>query len=160
MEESASASLEEVMHLVSIVSARHGARATLQEELGISPEVMKRYYQRATQLFEGGDDSAADAFLFLATLNPNDKDYWISLGTAEQRRGKNREALQAFGMACIADPDSAIPHLCAAECYVDMDELHKAVESLRLAFSGGQEIREMQAVKQKVSDLARRFKNT
>jgi len=158
--EKTSESFEEVLRLNNLISARFAPDNNLQKTLGVSDKVMEGYYASAAQLLEQQRyDAASDAFLFLATLDPFNVEYWLNMGLAEHRRGNEREALKALGMACIVDPESPTPHVYAAECYMKEEDLVHAVDSLRLALEAGLDKEEYAEMKSRVFNLTRIVKH-
>ena len=149
-------SFDEVMRLNNLINARFAPDNNLQKALGVSNKVMEEYYANACHLLdEQSFDASADAFLFLATLDPFNVQYWLNMGLSEHRRGNEREALKALGMACLVDPESPTPHVYAAECYMKEEDLVHAVDSLRLALEAGLDKEEYTEMKNRVFNLTR-----
>lgn len=99
---------------------------TFQEILGYGDQVMEKFYQGASKLFEKQlYDQASDAFVFLTTLNPYVANFWLALGMAEQAREEFSAALVAYGMAGVNDPTNPLSLWHSAHCYYLMGE-HKA----------------------------------
>lgn len=109
---------------------------TFQEIIGYSTETMEKFYQGACRLFEQHRyDDAADAFVFLTTLNPYVHNYWLALGMAEQAREEYSAALVAFGMAGVNDASNPASLWHSAHCYyligdrkASLDVLQKLLE--------------------------------
>src|SRR5262245_30398818 len=86
-----------------------GKRA--QEILGFSNETMSKFYGAAYELFgQKRNEEAADAFLFLATLNPQNPQYWLGLGMSTQLCHDYELAIDAYEQAALADISSPVPY--------------------------------------------------
>lgn len=91
---------------------------TFQEIIGYNSETMERFYQGAFKLFQKqAYAEAADAFIFLTTLNPYVHNYWLGLGLAEIKNEEFESALVALGMAGMAEPDNPVSNFHSAHCY-------------------------------------------
>lgn len=105
-----------------------------QEILGFTNETMAKFYGAAYQLFEHRRFSdAANAFLFLVTLNSYNHDYWLGLGMATQMLGDFEGAVDAYEMAAITDVQNPIPYFYLAKCLFAMHDRESALEALNLA---------------------------
>jgi len=104
---------------------------TFQEILEYSDETMEKFYHAAYNLFQNGlYHEAADAFVFLTTLNPYVHNFWLGLGMSEQRNEDYEAALVAYGMATMTDMDSPVPHYHSGHCYYLMGEYDTSVSVL------------------------------
>ncbi len=115
---------------------------TAQEILGFSDQAMGKFYRAAYHLFEHKRyQDAANAFLFLVTLNAFNHDYWLGLGMATQMSGDFESAVDAYEMAAITDVHNPIPYFYLAKCLFAMHDRDSALEALNLAmeYAGDQE---------------------
>jgi type III secretion system low calcium response chaperone LcrH/SycD len=111
-----------------------------QEILGFSDEGMAKFYNAAYHLFEHRRYSdAANAFLFLATLNPQNEDYWLGLGMATQLMGDFENAIDAYEMAAICELGNPIPYFYLAKCLFAMHDRESALQALDLAIENSQD---------------------
>jgi type III secretion system low calcium response chaperone LcrH/SycD len=109
---------------------------TFQEIVGYSDLVMDKFYVKARSLFEQQRyDEAAEAFVFLATLNPYTYSYWLGLGMSEQLCDQQASALAAYGMAILTDPTQPNSHYHSASCHKTMGNKEAALASLELALT-------------------------
>jgi type III secretion system low calcium response chaperone LcrH/SycD len=107
---------------------------TAQEILEFSDETMAKFYRAAYQLFEHRHYAeAANAFLFLVTLNAFNHDYWLGLGMATQMTGDFEAAIDAYEMAAVCELDNPVPYFYLAKCLFAMHERDSALEALDLA---------------------------
>ena len=107
---------------------------TAQEILEFSDITMAKFYGAAYRLFEHRHYvDAANAFLFLVTLNPYNHDYWLGLGMATQLNGDFEGAIDAYEMAAICELENPIPYFYLAKCLFAMHERDSALEALDLA---------------------------
>lgn len=113
-----------------------------QEIVGFSDETMGKFYRAAFHLFENKKyEPAANAFLFLATLNPYNYEYWLGLGMAEQMCQEFEVAVDAYEMAAIVDPTNPVPYFYLSKCFFAIHERKNALSALDLAveFAGDNE---------------------
>jgi len=109
---------------------------TFQEIIGYSHETMEKFYHVAHRLFQAQEyEKAADAFLFLTTLNPYVHHYWLGLGMAEQLNGGVQQALLAYAMAVLTNAESPVPHYHSASCYQVLNDRESALQSLQIAIN-------------------------
>lgn len=104
---------------------------TFQEIIGYSPEIMEEFYGLAYRLYSNQQyEDAADAFVFLTTLNPYVHNFWLGLGMAEQKREEYEGALIAYGMAGMTDPSNPISLFHSSHCYHLMGEYQSALDMM------------------------------
>lgn len=107
---------------------------TAQEILGFSDETLAKFYNAAYKLFENQKYmDAANAFLFLVTLNPYNHDYWLGLGMATQMSGDYESAIDAYEMAAVYEMDNPVPYFYLAKCLFAMHDRDSALQALDLA---------------------------
>ena len=107
---------------------------TAQEIMGFSEETMAKFYGAAYRLFENRHfTDAANAFLFLVTLNPYHHEYWVGLGMSSQMNGDYEAAVDAYEMAAICKIDSPVPYFYLAKCLFAMHDRESALQALNLA---------------------------
>lgn len=107
---------------------------TAQEILGFSDETMAKFYGAAYRLFEHRRyNDAANAFLFLATLNPYNHDYWVGMGMCSQLIKDYETAIDAYEMAAICRIDSPVPYFYLAKCLFALHDRDSALQALELA---------------------------
>lgn len=105
-----------------------------QEIMGFSDEAMAKFYKAARYLFENSHFAgAADAFLFLATLNPYNYEYWLGLGMSMQKCNQFDTAIDAYELAAICEPDTPVPYFYLAKCFFAVHERSNADLALDLA---------------------------
>jgi len=105
-----------------------------QDILEFSDETMAKFYGAAYRLFEHRRYiDAANAFLFLVTLNAYNHDYWLGLGMATQMTGDFEAAIDSYEMAAICELENPIPYFYLAKCLFAMHERDSALEALDLA---------------------------
>lgn len=110
------------------------AGKTPQEILGFSEETMNKFYEAACRLFEVKRyEDAANAFLFLVTMNSYHYDYWIGLGAAVQRCGDYEAAIDAYEMAAVCQLENPAPYFHLAKCLFAMHDRESALQAVDLA---------------------------
>lgn len=109
---------------------------TLRSVAGYSDATMKAFYRAARSLFDQERFvDAADAFLFLATIDPIQYEFWQGLGMAEQAQARYEEALYAYSMANLAKFEDPHCHFYAGKCHYALGHIHEAIVSLNLALA-------------------------
>ncbi len=110
------------------------AGQSLQEIIAFPQELMERFYAAAYTLFQVGKESeAADAFFFLATLNPSVHAYWLALGMAEQGLKRYENALAAYAMASLIEVEDPLSYYYSAACYHALQDEENMRRSLEMA---------------------------
>lgn len=107
-----------------------------QAVLGVSNEVLQRYYQAAIKVLEKQDwKNAVDAFLFLTYLNPLIYNFWLGLGVAQQSMGEYEAALTTYLMVEKLNPEDPVCYANAFQCCAALGDketaancYHKAIE--------------------------------
>lgn len=119
-----------------------------QEIMGFSHETMAKFYQAAYLLFEHKRyQDAANAFLFLATLNPHNHDYWLGLGMATQLCQDYEAAIDAYELAALSDISSPVPYFYLAKCLFAIHDRESALQALELAIESADELPEFADLK-------------
>lgn len=122
---------------------------TAQEIMGFSNSTMAKFYQAAYRIFEHKRyPDAANAFLFLATLNPHNHDYWLGLGMALQLCHDYEAAIDAYELAAICDSESPVPFFYLAKCLFAIHDRESALQALDLAIETADEVEEYAELKQ------------
>lgn len=126
-------------HFLEVLSTRDIAilpqeEQTNQKLLGVTDEVLDKYYQTAyTFIDEQKWPEASSAFTFLTFLNPFVHNFWICLGIAEQCQAKFQEALVAYTMAEATDPNDPTPIANSFQCAMALGEQEFATYCLNKA---------------------------
>jgi type III secretion system low calcium response chaperone LcrH/SycD len=124
------------------------AGKTAQEIMGFSDATMAKFYGAAYRLFEHQrHEDAANAFLFLATLNPYNHDYWLGLGMSLQLCHDFEAAIDAYELAAICNIDSPVPFFYLAKCLFAIHDRESALQALNLAIETANEIEEYAELK-------------
>jgi type III secretion system low calcium response chaperone LcrH/SycD len=125
------------------------AGQTAQEILGFSDETMSKFYQAAYLIFEHKRyHDAANAFLFLATLNPHNHEYWLGLGMSTQMCQDYEAAIDAYELAALCNISSPVPYFYLAKCLFAIHDRESALQALDLAIETADEIEEYAELKQ------------
>ena len=116
--------------------------------MGFSDVAMSKFYKAAHYLFEHERFAvAADAFLFLATLNPYNYEYWLGLGMSLQRCNQFDTAIDAYELAAICEPDVPVPYFYLAKCFFAVHDQENANKALDLALEYAGELEEYAELK-------------
>lgn len=125
---------------------------TAQEIMGFTNETMAKFYRAAYHLFENRHHAdAANAFLFLVTLNPYNHDYWLGLGMSTQMCGDYEAAIDAYEMAAVSDISSPVPYFYLAKCLFAIHDRESALQALELALEYAGDIQEYADLKKQAT---------
>ena len=129
---------------------------TAQEILEFSDTTMAKFYWAAYQLFEHKRHAdAANAFLFLATLNPHNHDYWLGLGMASQMCHDYEAAIDAYELAAMCDIASPVPYFYLAKCLFAIHDRESALQALDLAIETASDAEEYAELKRQAQEAKR-----
>jgi type III secretion system low calcium response chaperone LcrH/SycD len=107
---------------------------SFQEILEFSDAAMSRFYHSANHLFENKRyPDAANAFLFLVTLEPHISRYWIGLGMSAQMCHDYEAAIDAYEMAAICEIENPEPYFYLAKCLFAVHDREATLQALDLA---------------------------
>lgn len=107
---------------------------TLQELFGISDAVFEHLYQGGVRYHSTRHwKEAGDIFYCLSLLSPVRFSVWLSLGVLEKQVSSYEDALRAFAMATLLNPQAIEPHIYSAECYLAMHQKPLAEATLHYA---------------------------
>lgn len=107
---------------------------TAQEIMEFSDDTLARFYEAAYRLFRANrHEDAANAFLFLVTMNPYNHDFWLGLGMSTQLLGDREAAMDAYEMAASCQIDNPVPYFYLAKCLFETHERESALQALDLA---------------------------
>lgn len=107
---------------------------SVQSLTGYSDATMAKLYEVSRRLLsEKRYPDAADAFLFLASLNPRNSTYWIAFGMASQMLGQFETAVDAYELAVTDGIENPIPYLYLGKCFFALHERENALEAFSLA---------------------------
>ncbi len=127
-----------------------------QQILGFSDSTMGKFYNAAYTLLEHKRyEGAANAFLFLATLNPHNHDYWLGLGMATQLNKDYESAIDAYELAALNDFSNPIPFFYLAKCLFAIHDRESAIQALDLAIETAADIDEYAELKQQAEEAKR-----
>jgi len=125
---------------------------TFQEIIGYKQDSMEKFYNTAHQLFQKQEyQKAADAFVFLTTLNPYVHNYWLGLGMSEQLTENYQGALLAYAMAILTDVENPITHYQSGNCYRALNEETNAIQSYDMAIRCAADSPEHENIKERAS---------
>lgn len=122
---------------------------TAQEIMGFSNETMAKFYRAAYFLFEHKRyHDSGNAFLFLATLNPHNHEYWLGLGMSTQMCQDYEAAIDAYELAALCDIVSPVPYFYLAKCLFAIHDRESALQALDLAIETANDLEEYAELKQ------------
>lgn len=105
-----------------------------QEIMGFNDKTMAKFYRAAYHLFqEKRYADAANAFLFLVTLCPENHDYWLGFGMSTQLCNDFETAIDAYEMAAICDVENPVPYFFLGKCLFSIHDRESSVQALEMA---------------------------
>lgn len=105
-----------------------------QEVLELSDGAMNKFYHAACELLDHMRYAdAANAFLFLITLNPYKHNYWLGLGMSYQLCEDYEMACDAYEMAAACKIDDPVPYFYLAKSLLSMRDRKSALLAYDLA---------------------------
>ena len=118
----------------AILEKDEGKPRTLQEKFELSDATIDVFYEVSKEIFDNEEyQDAEDAFFTLSLFNPLQSLYWIGLGMSSQRLMKYEFALSGYSMAAIINAESPLPHMYAAQCFVNLNKRYQARQAVKLA---------------------------
>jgi tetratricopeptide (TPR) repeat protein len=107
---------------------------TYQEMLRIPDSVMEDFYAVAINYFDAKQYAeAADSLLFLCALNPLYSNLWLKLGNAEYALNHPENALEAYSLASLIDPNDPFPHIYTALVFQNQNKKFECQECLNIS---------------------------
>jgi type III secretion system low calcium response chaperone LcrH/SycD len=132
-----------------------------QEIMEVSGETMTNFYNSAFHLFESHEyTDAANAFVFLISLNAHNYQYWLGLGMATQMSGNFEAAIDSYEMAAIYEVENPTPYFYLAKCLFAMHERQSAMQALEIALQYEADIPEYQQLKAQTMEAMELLKHT
>lgn len=123
-----------VLEQPEVYAERMNRGENLQSILGWSDEIVATMFQAARSLYEQKRyDEAADAFVFLVTINPTVPSFWISAGMVAEAQQDAEKAVQAYRMAILYGADHYPSYAHAARCYMEQGRRREALAVVTLA---------------------------
>lgn len=100
---------------------------TIQSSLKLSNFTLEKIYQVGYQFCQKGNYHAASQILtILAFLNSLNDRYWLALGIAKHKEKHYEEALHAYAISALLNPDHFEPRLYSIEAYCALNMLDDA----------------------------------
>jgi type III secretion system low calcium response chaperone LcrH/SycD len=107
---------------------------TFQDILGYSVHTLELFYLQALSYFDqGAYQNGVALFSLLVLINPGYNHFWVGLGMCHQALTHWEEALRAYSMARLTDPNDPLCHLYASECQSECHNFSEAKEEIEKA---------------------------
>lgn len=107
---------------------------SLAERKSVTQQQIQSLHGLGYQLYEAQCyEEAGDLFRFLCFFESKVPGNWVALGGAYQHTKHHDNALAAFTMACLLDPNHPEPRFYAAHTLIDLQELPLALQSINIA---------------------------
>jgi type III secretion system low calcium response chaperone LcrH/SycD len=119
-----------------------------QNAMGMSDAMLEGIYGEAYRLYNTGKyASAAEMFRFLVMVKPIEPKFAMGLAACFHMMKQYRQAITAYTMCGVIDPDSPIPHYHASDCYIQLKDTMSAIIALEMAIKRAGVKPEYQALK-------------
>lgn len=117
----------------NLLQEEHEILESFQEILGVSEATITCFYRIGYHLYEQKEFvKSVDVFFVLVTLTPNVYDYWFAFGSANVAIENWDQALRAFSMAMLMNPEVAAPRLWVTQCFIILGDFANAKIELDL----------------------------
>lgn len=121
-----------------------------KEAMGISNQVLEGIYAQAYRLYNTGKyTEAVHLFRLLLMLDPTEFKYMLGLAACFHMLKEYKNAIQAYTMCAILDPQSPIPHYHSADCFIQMKDFLSAMLCLELTLKRAAEKPEYAKIKER-----------
>jgi type III secretion system low calcium response chaperone LcrH/SycD len=119
-------------HLMELIGTNEWpSDKTFQEILGYSGHTLELFYLQGLSYFDqGAYQNGVALFSLLVLINPGYNHFWVGLGMCHQALTHWEEALRAYSMARLTDPNDPLCHLYASECQSECHNLPEAKEEI------------------------------
>lgn len=106
------------------------------QALGLSPNLLERYYSKALLLYNSGKyREAIKLFRVMTILSPYEYKFPFGLAAALHRNGEYVTAVAAYQFSSQADPLNPLPYYHSADCLLHLGYKQAAKEALRVVIS-------------------------
>jgi len=103
-------------------------------ELGIAE--LEGAYAHAYALYQAGqEEKAANVFELLCSMRPIEMRFWFGLAASRQESAEYQQAMNAWAMCAMLEPENPYPHFHAAECATSLNHKEDALLALHQAKS-------------------------
>jgi len=104
----------------------------------LSSEIMEGIYAYAHRYYDMKKyKEALPLFMLLCSQELQSDVYWMGLGGCFQQLGEYEKAIEAYSLAAVhqGKEKSPYPHYFAAECYLSLRQIGKALKAMKAAFA-------------------------
>jgi len=105
---------------------------TFQDFTGLTDESMEVIYAVGHQKYQSGNYSEAETiFTMLTVLNHFEEKFWKALAASRAMQGKHEEALPAYGMLGLLQPEDHVTPFQCAKSFLAVGKQEEAMAALR-----------------------------
>ncbi len=105
-----------------------------EENIPLSEDTLQQFYGVGFRLYEHERyEEAGDVFFVISNIDYRRHNVWMLLGLCEKALSRFDQALVAFSMAILTDPQDPWAFLYSSECYIALGEKIDAEECVRAA---------------------------
>lgn len=105
-----------------------------RETDALSGTAAEQFYAFGFSQYQAGNwTKAMEVFQILCARRPLNARFWFGLGASLQEKKDYENALRAWAMTALLDPNSPYPHFHAAECSLSLKSLPNASFALKEA---------------------------
>lgn len=145
----ANANLEQTQENLKEIAEKILVRGMLPKDaIGFTDSMVEGLYAQAYRLYNTGKYvEASHIFRMLILLNTTESKYILGLAACFHMLKEYKNAIQAYTMCGIMDPENPIPHYHAADCYIHMKDPLSAIVSLEMAIKRAENKPEYNTIK-------------
>ena len=126
--------LREKLKNPNFVADQLASGASAQKIAGFSDETMALFYGAAHKLFDRQKyQEAANAVLFLLSLNSFMYEYWLGYGMASQMLNAFETAIDAYEVAAILEVENPVSYFYLSKCLFAIHDRPNARQAIELA---------------------------
>lgn len=119
-----------------------------KEALGLNDTVVEGLYAQAYRLYNTGKYvDASYVFRILITLDPTEPKYLLGLGACFHMGKEYQNAIEAYTMCAVIDPQNPVPHYHASDCYLNLGDKISSIVALEMTVKRAGDKPEFAAIK-------------
>lgn len=120
----------------------------VKDAMGLNDTVVEGIYAQAYRLYNTGKYiEASHLFRMLVTMNPMESKYTLGLAACFHMLKEYRNAVQAYTICSLIDPENPVPHYHASDCYIQMKDPLSAIVALEMTIKRAGDKKEYAAIK-------------
>ncbi len=120
----------------------------VKDAMGLNETVVEGIYAQAYRLYNTGKYiEASHLFRMLIAINPTEAKYTLGLAACFHMLKEYRNAVQAYTICGLIDPENPVPHYHASDCYIQLKDILSAIVALEITIKRSGEKKEYTTIK-------------